>query len=374
MEHSEKLAKFLAEHRVILCCGSGGVGKTSISAMLSLLQAQRHGKTVCMTVDPAKRLLDTLGTTSAKGATARIAVDELPLVFSMINAQGILDSLGPLFDAHPLLKSHPIFQEAYQAIIGSPDLLALRDLSLYADDASVLKIVVDTPPTKNALNFLSSPTRFAEFLENGQKVASFLHGAGLQRKRVSLFNPFAVGVRTVLATFDKIFGKSTLREVVEFGFLLIKLMEDPAKLKARADELTAILKGRHTGYLIITIPRQDAIAEALRYRKQLRDRGMRIGGVIINKVFPRNGQEDASLNQLRAWEQNNARSISPSMSECLQWYERSTELIRYEQRLIAQVQEALEPEECLEIVDMLPGDIASLAVLKDLTKHIRDLA
>ncbi|MBA3232478.1 MAG: ArsA family ATPase [Propionibacteriales bacterium] len=277
--------------RIVVCCGSGGVGKTTTSASLALRAAEQGRKVVVLTIDPARRLAQALGLDR---------LDNVPRVVTGIN----LDSGGGL-DAMMLdmkrtfdevVESHatrdkalqilhnPFYQALSSSFAGTQEYMAMEKLGQLHSEALASGrwdlIVVDTPPSRSALDFLDAPERLASFLD-GRLIRLLLAPAKGPTKLLS------TGIGIVTQTISKVVGGQVLRDVQTFVSAFDTLF---GGFRARAESTYEILKDPQTAFLVVASPDPDALREAAFFVERLAQEGMPLAGLVLNKVSPSTAQ------------------------------------------------------------------------------------
>ncbi|HXD55193.1 MAG TPA: ArsA-related P-loop ATPase [Solirubrobacteraceae bacterium] len=255
----------LAGRRVIVTLGAGGVGKTTTSAALALGLAMRGAKVAVVTIDPARRLATALGLERLSGEPHLIDAGALEqagiavkgeLWAMMLDAKatfdGVVDSLAPDEDAREEILANPVYRELSTAVAGSNELSAIAKLyELHAEhDFDV--IVLDTPPSRNALDFLDAPGRLLAFME-GRALQVFLAPGGLTARL------FGRGTALVFAIFARVTGVDMLSELSSF-FRTMSGTLDAFGDRTRA--VQELLRSEDAGFLIVTSPEPEPVLEA----------------------------------------------------------------------------------------------------------------
>jgi anion-transporting ArsA/GET3 family ATPase len=277
----------LRDTRVIVCVGAGGVGKTTTSAALALGLAMRGAKVAVVTIDPAKRLASALGLKELAGEPVRIEPEtfadagvqvEGELWAMMLDAKRTFDEivtrLAP--DEHALeeILANPVYRELSTAVAGSHELSAISKLYELYEEHDFDVIVLDTPPSRNALDFLSAPTRLLGFLE-GRALQVFLAPGGLTARL------FGRGTALVFAIFARVTGVDMLGELSRFFRSLTGILEGFGE---RTRGVAALLRDEHTAFAIVTSPEPEPAREAGFLAEKLAANGMRLGELIVNRV------------------------------------------------------------------------------------------
>jgi anion-transporting ArsA/GET3 family ATPase len=273
------------EIRIIVCCGSGGVGKTTTAAALALRAAEKHGRrTVVLTIDPARRLAQSLGLTELDN-TPRL-VPDIDGERGELNAM-MLDmkrTFDEIVAAHTEPKraaeifANPFYQAMSATFSGTQEYMAMEKLGqLRATDDWDL-IVVDTPPSRSALDFLDAPARLGRFLD-GRMLRLLLAPAKAGGR--SMFNLVTAGFGVVSKTVQKILGAQLLSDLSGFVSALDSMF---GGFRERAEQTYRILQDPQTAFLVVAAPEPDAVREAAFFASRLGVERMPLAGLVLNRV------------------------------------------------------------------------------------------
>jgi anion-transporting ArsA/GET3 family ATPase len=287
----------------VVCCGSGGVGKTTVSATFALAAARAGRRSCVVTVDPARRLADSLGVESLLNTPTEVEGDWPGHLFAlMLDTKGTFDELVHRYARTPEqaegILANRLYQNLAGALSGTQEYMAMEKLYELVESGAFDIVVVDTPPTRNALDLLDAPRRLTRFLENR------LFRALLLPTRMSLR---AVGVATqaLLRTISKVAGAEIVQDAVAF-FQAFEGMEEGFRIRAGA--VRELLANPSTAFVLVTSARPDAIAEAGFFAEKLLEREVRPAALVVNKIHPSFGATvapDAGLGEgLAALEEN----------------------------------------------------------------------
>jgi len=281
------LAKRLADKHVIVCVGSGGVGKTTISAALALGLALRGRKVAVVTIDPANRLAAALGLDELSGEPHRIDPGLLgsqgvrrggELWAMMLDAKRTFDQIVTRLEPDPeklrAILENPVYRELSTAVAGSHEMSAIAKLYELHSEHEFDTIVLDTPPSRNALDFLNAPGRLLGFL-NGRALQVFLAPSGLTARL------FGRGTGLVFGIFARVTGIDMFSELSRFFGSLAGVMDGFGEQTRAVSEL---LRAPETEFAIITSPEPEPAREASYLAARLREAGMRRAGLIVNRV------------------------------------------------------------------------------------------
>jgi anion-transporting ArsA/GET3 family ATPase len=278
----------VAERSVIVCCGSGGVGKTTVSATFALAAARAGRRSCVVTVDPARRLADALGVQSLPNTPTEVEGDWPGHLHAlMLDSKGTFDDLVHRYSRTPeqaeAILSNRLYQNLAGALSGTQEYMAMEKLYELVQSAEFDVVVVDTPPTRNALDLLDAPRRLTRFLENR------LFRALLVPTRMSLR---AVGMATqaLLRTISKVAGAEIVQDAVAF-FQAFEGMEDG--FRSRASAVHEMLNDPATAYVLVTTARPDAVAEAAFFAEKLGERAVSVSALVVNRIAPSFGNGDA---------------------------------------------------------------------------------
>jgi anion-transporting ArsA/GET3 family ATPase len=281
-EPPSTLADVAERWPVVVCCGPGGVGKTTVAATFGV-QAARAGRRACVvTVDPARRLADALGVESLPNTPAAVAGDwpgELHAV--MLDAKGTFDELVQRYARTPdqarSIQSNRLYQNLAGALSGTQEYMAMEKLYELIGSGEYDLVVVDTPPTRNALDLLDAPRRLTQFLEN-RLFRALMTPTRMYLRAVNL------ATQALLRTIAKVAGAEIVQDAVAF-FQAFQGME--SGFHDRAAEVRRLLADPSTAYVVVTSPRPDAVEEARFFAAKLADRGVIATGLVVNRIHPR---------------------------------------------------------------------------------------
>ena len=278
----KSLAEVVARHRVVVCAGSGGVGKTTTAAALAVYGAEQGRRTMVLTIDPARRLADALGLKTVGNEARRVAVGGGSLTAMMLDQKGAWDALVERYAPSPAVRTRILANRFYQhlseSFAGSQEYMAIEQLAeLHASDQYDL-IVVDTPPTRHALDFLDAPRRIAAFLDR-QVIRWFVKpyfSAGWSTLRVV---NRAAGA--LLRRLEDATGITALVEISDFFNSMSGLFEG---FEARVQAVDVLLRAKETAFVIVTSPEEQVLVEAEEFCAQLGALSIPLRAVVFNRV------------------------------------------------------------------------------------------
>jgi anion-transporting ArsA/GET3 family ATPase len=275
----------LVDHRsIILCCGSGGVGKTTSAAAIALEAARRGRKACVVTIDPAKRLADALGLESLTNQPGQIEGDWSGQLWAlMLDTKSTFDDLVGRYSQSPeqaeTILHNPIYRNISGALSGTQEYMAMEKLFELHDEGRFDVIVIDTPPTRNALDFLDAPRRLTRFLDN--RIFRLL----IMPTRAYL-RAVSVATQAFVRTVSKVIGAQVVKDAVDF-FAAFEGMEEG--FRNRAQRVLDLLSEPTTAFVLVAAPRRDAVTEALYFAERLAQSHIAIEALVVNRVHPRFG-------------------------------------------------------------------------------------
>jgi anion-transporting ArsA/GET3 family ATPase len=274
----------VGDRRLVVCCGAGGVGKTTVSAGLGLRIASQGRRTVVVTIDPARRLATALGMTGLADEPQRVPTGDLgggELWALQLDAKATFDRLvaryAPDEAARERILGNRIYGHLSGAVAGAQEYMAVERLHELVDDGRFERIVLDTPPATNALDFLDAPARITRFIE-GRSLRLLLRpgtGGGFGWKVIH------AGSSTVLSVLERLTGAQLLRDVSDF---LAGFDGMYAGFAERARPVRALLGSDEAGFVVITAPETEPLAQALALTRRLGEERLPIVGVVLNRV------------------------------------------------------------------------------------------
>jgi len=302
-----KLADVLQSHRVVVCVGSGGVGKTTTSAALALKAAMGGRRVLCLTIDPARRLATSLGldhmTTERREIPQSLATEhglvlEGSLSAMMLDTKRTFDELVERYASSPEARmrilNNQIYQYVSSSLAGTQEYMAMEKLHALRQENEYDLIVLDTPPTSNALDFLDAPERLVAMIDSPAMrwfVQAF-EGAG----KLS-FNLLGKGAAFLLKGLSRFTGGEFLANIAEFVTGLNELF---GGFRERAARVSQSLRRDDVAFVVVTSPAPMAVREAVFFARRLGDAGLQASGFVVNGMRPLLREPSASESELRA--------------------------------------------------------------------------
>lgn len=284
------LEKLIENRRLIICVGSGGVGKTTTAAAIGLRAAHRGKKVMVLTIDPARRLANSLGLSQFGNEETRISLDENcagELWAMMLDTRSTFDALiervSPDAETKDRILSNRVYRHVSDSFGGSQEYMATEQLyELVTSDRYDL-VVLDTPPVKNALDFLESPGRLVQFLD--KRILSWFLAPYEERHMVGRL--FRGTSAVVFKLLGYIFGREFLDELAEFLFIFRDLYDG---FRERHEAVMQLFASDSTTFSVVCAPNEPSVAVAHYFLDELKARKMPCAGVIVNQMHPTLGE------------------------------------------------------------------------------------
>src|SRR5688500_19288633 len=272
------------ETRIIVCCGAGGVGKTTTSAALALVAAEAGRTVVVLTIDPARRLAQSLGLVELDNEPRRVQIPEATEAYGELHAM-MLDMKRTFDDivvAHSTpdraeqILANPFYQSLSSSFSGTQEYMAMEKLGQLRATEQWDLIIVDTPPSRSALDFLDAPNRMSRFLDGPMiRLLTAPSRAGL--KFVS------AGFLVFSRIISKILGGQLLRDISSFVAALDTMF---GGFRERATATYELLRRPGTWFVVVATPEPDALREASYFVDRLSSEGMPLAGLVLNRTHP----------------------------------------------------------------------------------------
>jgi anion-transporting ArsA/GET3 family ATPase len=285
------LGKQLSSLEVVICCGSGGVGKTTVSAALGVAIAAAADKRVLvLTVDPARRLATALGIKGIGAEPVRIPKARLRRAGITVNGDleaamldmkqawdRMIERYAPDRATAQRILRNPLYQRITDSFVGSHEYAAIESLYELHEAREYDCIVIDTPPSRSALDFLEAPSRLTDYV--GARLLSLLSGSPSRFG----FRAMNFAAAPFLRLADRLLGAEVLEDVSEFVQQLQLLY---GGVQARARAVNKLLRSHQTGFVVVTTLEQAPFAEAEFFCTKLREFEMPLRGIVVNRVLP----------------------------------------------------------------------------------------
>ena len=352
---------------IIVCCGSGGVGKTTTSAALALRAAERGRRVVVLTIDPARRLAQSMGIEALDNTPRPVAGLEA------IEGGGSLDAMmldmKRTFDevvesqASPekaqQILDNPFYVALSSSFAGTQEYMAMEKLGqIHADarrDGTYDLIVVDTPPSRSALDFLDAPERLSSFLD-GRFIKLLLAPAKGPARLMS------AGFTMVTNALTKILGAQVLRDMQTFVAAFDTLF---GGFRQRAQKTFELLQADGTAFLVVAAPEPDALREAAYFVERLSEDDMPLAGLVVNRASSEPQGEVSAEEAMAAAERLRKGDPESLTAGLLRLHADRMRLVERETRLRRRF-EAAHPQVPTAVVQALAGDVHDLAGLREI--------
>ncbi|MBX6389791.1 MAG: ArsA family ATPase [Frankia sp.] len=356
----------LASERIIVCCGSGGVGKTTTAAALALRAAEQGRSVVVLTIDPARRLAQSLGLTALDNTPREVpGVDRSAggrLDAMMLDMKRTFDEIV-LAHATPeraeQLLANPFYQSLSSSFAGTQEYMAMEKLGQLDAAGDWDLIVVDTPPTRSALDFLDAPSRLGAFLD-GRLLRLLLAPAKAGGRAYVKILGAGFGVFSRVLT--KVIGAQLLTDVSQFVAALETMF---GGFRQRAEETYRLLGAPGTSFVVVAAPDPAALREASYFVDRLDADGMPLAGLVINRMHHSDGRALTIERSLAAAENLSEHGEHPLAAALLRVHADRLRLAARESRLRERFT-AAHPDTPLVEVSALAEDVHDLAGLREI--------
>lgn len=379
-EGRNPLVDLATERGVVISCGTGGVGKTTTAAAIALEAAQRGRNAVVVTIDPAKRLANALGLDELTNAPREIdrarwdpsgrGVQQGRLSALMLDTKTTFDELvaSQAEDAEQAerILDNRFYRNVSGALSGTQDYMATEKLyELHASGGFDL-VVVDTPPTRHALDFLDAPARLTRLLDN--RIFRLLMAPTRASLRLAGF-----AVQTFLRTVSRVVGREVIEDVIAF-LRAFEGMEEG--FRQRAARVEALLADPGTAFVLVTSPRRDAVDEAIYFADELAEHGHEVDALVVNRIYPRFGEEHpaglrarAATLESRGGDDAHRKSAAVRLAALYENLADLQEIALRERTQVAGAKERVRSD-AVAFVPLLPHDVTDFESLHAITAHL----
>ncbi|HET6830993.1 MAG TPA: ArsA-related P-loop ATPase [Solirubrobacterales bacterium] len=279
----------MAGRSICICVGSGGVGKTTTAAGIAVAMASRGLRVAVLTIDPARRLADSIGLTELGNVPTRVELGPEAsgeLWAMMLDAKatfdGVIERYSPDEESRRRILDNRIYQQISGALAGSQEYMAIEKLYELDCDERYDLLVLDTPPSRNALDFLDAPRRVTQFIE-GRALRLFIRPTGFGARVAGR------GFGAVSALLRRITGGDLIADLSEFFAAMAGLL---GGFRERAERVEGLLADERTTFLIVTGPAGEPIEEAGYLRGKLAAGDLSLAAVIVNRVHDAAAESD----------------------------------------------------------------------------------
>jgi anion-transporting ArsA/GET3 family ATPase len=351
------IGDWLERKEVCICAGSGGVGKTTTSAAIALGMAARGQKVAVLTIDPAKRLANSLGLPELGNEERLVKADvDGELWAMMLDPKRTFDEIvewhAPDERTRDAVLSNRIYQELSNAVAGSQEYMAMEKLHELHQEGRYDLLVLDTPPTRNALDFIDAPKKLAAFIDS--RTLQMFTAPGVLGLKV-----LGRGSGMVFSVLRRATGLDLLEDLSAFFSSFAGMTEG---FRERAERVNALLADSRSAFVLVTSPRADAVEEAGWFHHRLLDAGLPFAGVVANRVRP------------AAPKGNPSRELAELLGEALarkvmRTFEEERRLAAQDRRNLADLKKRLGRKPMIE-VPHLDDDVHDLPGLRRMDEYL----
>jgi anion-transporting ArsA/GET3 family ATPase len=358
---------------VIVCCGSGGVGKTTTAAALALRAAEQGRQAAVLTIDPARRLAQSLGLRELSNhprLVSGIQADNGGQLFAMM--LDMRRTFDEMVHAHTTperaaqIMANPFYQTISTSFSGTQEYMAMEKLGQLVASGQWDLILVDTPPSRSALDFLDAPQRMASFLDGRmiRMLSAPARGAGRNIRRLA-----TAGFGLFTKTVSTIIGGQLLKDAAAFVQAFDTMF---GGFRERATATYELLRAPGTAFVVLASPEPDALREAAYFVDRLSTEGMPLAGLVVNRTHPVLADLPASraLAGADALETNGS---APLAAAVLRLHADRVEVADREKRLLARFCGA-HPTVPLVSVPALAKDVYDLDALREIGRRLANVA
>lgn len=359
---------------VIICCGAGGVGKTTTAAVLGLEAARRGRRAVVVTIDPARRLADALGLADGLGPEPQLVdlSDRSVLTGEgagvagelwamMLDAKATFDGVvrrhaGDEEQAERIL-ANAFYRNIAAGLSGTHEYMAAEMLHMLHDDPRFDLVIVDTPPSRNALDFLEAPRVLSRFLDHRLFKLLMLPTRGG-------FRIFGAATQPIVRAIGTVVGSEVLADSVTF-FQAFAGME--AGFRERAEQVVALLRDPGTSFVVVASPHVETVAEAVWFAEQLAGQGVDVDAYVVNRAQPAFGDGTADTAEVEA-----AARAARGDAELAALWSNLAHLRRRREAELTTLQALIDIAGTggISILPLLDGDVHDLAGLSTMAGHL----
>jgi anion-transporting ArsA/GET3 family ATPase len=350
-------------HPLVVVVGSGGVGKTTLAASMGVLSARQGRDTLVMTFDPSLRLKDALGVgEEAKNQEMPVPLDAPGrLSASLLDARQTFDRLveryAPDAESARRILGNRFYQHLSGSLGGILEYMAVERLFEVQAEGTYRQIILDTPPTRQALDFLEAPARIIGFLESGA-IQVALKPWFDEEGRLRAANRWGPLGRQAERFLDDVVGLDLLRDMAEFFQAFGPLFEG---FRERAQAVEQLLRSPQTRFVLVSGPGEERIPDTLFFARRLEQAGFHLGPVIVNRVHPHFVVQNAPISPVPS-----ADLCRPTGWELLTW------LGERDRLGLVELQKLLDREQPLIDIPLLPEEPTDLASLESLGRTVQD--
>ncbi len=330
------LDEVLDREQVLVCCGSGGVGKTTTAAAVALRAAERGRRVAVLTIDPARRLAQAMGLAELDNTPRRVSgvkesaggsLDAMMLDMKRTFDEVVIAHADP--ERAEAILTNPFYQSLSSSFAGTQEYMAMEKLGQLRASSNYDLIVVDTPPTRNALDFLDAPQRLGRFLD-GRMIRILVAPAKASGR--AYVKVLSAGVGMFTGVLAKVIGLQLLKDLSMFVSALETMF---GGFRERAEATYQLLKRPGTTFVVVATPERDALREASYFVERLAAESMPLTGLVLNRIHPSRAPELSGERSLAVAETLAESGASPLTTAVLRLHAERAALATRETRLAA---------------------------------------
>lgn len=346
--------KLFEKKKILICCGSGGVGKTTLAASIALEAARSGKKSIVLTIDPAKRLAAAMGISDLTNEPKLVPIEGISgqLFAMMLDTKRTFDRLIEKYTSDPKTRrsifENRLYQHLSSMIAGSQEYMAMERLYELYKGGEYDLLVLDTPPTRHALDFLEAPKKMVNL--TGDSVLHWFLKPGI----------FVGKASKIFSVFDRLAGFSFLHELAEMLALISSLLSG---FKDRAQSVYDLLREDFCGFLLVSSPASISIQDALYFLKSIKEYKLPFSGFIINRIHEPFVKKETHERDLA--------TFSPELRRKVERYiENYEQLALRDQQATNLLRRAGSKKASFSTVPLLTNDVHDLKSLKKMSEAL----
>ena len=363
------LADDVRDAHILVCTGAGGVGKTTTAAALGLAGARAGRRTLVLTIDPARRLAQSLGVEELGNDPQRVELEDAEgeLFAMMLDMQRTFDDV---VDTHAsnaerarAIKNNRIYQTLSSTLAGTQEYMAMEKLHALHEQGEWELLIIDTPPTRNALDFLEAPNRMTDFLE-GRLLKALMRPGIAAGKGLGKIVGF--GTQKFMQIAGKVTGMELLEDLADFFRNFEGMYEG---FKQRAEQVRMLLQEPGSRFVVVTSPQPPPLREAHVFLERLQQEGLHTAGVVVNRIHPEcdSCPDERTLRSAAGRTDDDAEGRAVAAG--LRLLADLQDLAERERRDVSSALYGVAPPALVE-VPLLRSDVHDLATLETVASHL----
>ncbi len=369
------LENLIEKKRLIICCGSGGVGKTTMAAALALKASLMGKNVVVLTIDPARRLANSLGLKSLGNEEKEIPTAEFEkaglsptgkMFALMLDTKRTFDKIigkyAPSEESKQAIFNNSLYQHLSGMIAGSQEYMAMEKVyELYQKEKFDL-LILDTPPTQHALDFLDAPQKMTRAVSDS--LLKWFLKPSLFLGRTSL-KFIEKTTRTIFKTFDHVMGFEFMQDLSAMLISTAGLLEG---FKERAKDVSELLHNPQTAFLLVTAPQGMVVPEALFFHEKIKEYKLPFAGFIVNRVYQKLSPSFTEEEIEKALKKMDLHATQvQTLSEMMTHYKN---LVKQDQQHLELLEERLKKKESITLIPYLDTDVHDFAGLAQIGNYL----